>query len=65
MIRPSARTPEQLRPLSLEAGVSRYAEGSCLAKFGNQAGFIVLGYRTQDLPNQFPRRVGFVSQVNP
>ncbi len=35
MIRPSARTPEQLRPLSLEAGVSRYAEGSCLAKFGN------------------------------
>lgn len=35
MIRPSGRTPEQLRPLSLEAGVSRYAEGSCLAKFGN------------------------------
>ncbi|WP_085341026.1 ribonuclease PH [Aquidulcibacter paucihalophilus] len=34
-MRPSARTPEQLRPLSLEAGVSRYAEGSCLAKFGN------------------------------
>jgi ribonuclease PH len=26
---------DQLRPLSLEAGVSRYAEGSCLAKFGN------------------------------
>ncbi len=35
MIRPSGRTAEQLRPLSLEAGVSRYAEGSCLAKFGN------------------------------
>jgi ribonuclease PH len=35
MIRPSGRTPDQLRPLSLEAGVSRYAEGSCLAKFGN------------------------------
>ncbi|MCA3693412.1 ribonuclease PH [Aquidulcibacter sp.] len=34
-MRPSGRTPEQLRPLSLEAGVSRYAEGSCLAKFGN------------------------------
>jgi ribonuclease PH len=26
---------DQVRPLSLEAGVSRYAEGSCLAKFGN------------------------------
>ncbi len=35
MIRPSGRTTDQLRPLSLEAGVSRYAEGSCLAKFGN------------------------------
>lgn len=35
MTRPSGRTAEQLRPLSLEAGVSRYAEGSCLAKFGN------------------------------
>jgi ribonuclease PH len=35
MIRPSGRTAGQLRPLSLEAGVSRYAEGSCLAKFGN------------------------------
>lgn len=35
MTRPSGRTADQLRPLSLEAGVSRYAEGSCLAKFGN------------------------------
>jgi ribonuclease PH len=35
MIRPSGRMADQLRPLSLEAGVSRYAEGSCLAKFGN------------------------------
>ena len=35
MIRPSGRTADQLRLLSLEAGVSRYAEGSCLAKFGN------------------------------
>jgi ribonuclease PH len=35
MSRPSGRMADQLRPLSLEAGVSRYAEGSCLAKFGN------------------------------
>jgi ribonuclease PH len=34
-MRPSGRTPAQLRPVSLEAGVTRYAEGSCLAKFGH------------------------------
>ena len=34
-MRPSGRSPNQLRPISLEAGVTRYAEGSCLAKFGH------------------------------
>ncbi|HEV7691272.1 MAG TPA: ribonuclease PH [Hyphomonadaceae bacterium] len=34
-MRPSGRKPVDLRAISLEAGVSRYAEGSCLAKFGN------------------------------
>ena len=33
-MRPSGRAPDQLRPVSLEVGVSRYAEGSCLASFG-------------------------------
>ncbi len=33
-MRPSGRTPDQLRPISLEPGFSRYAEGSCLVKFG-------------------------------
>ncbi len=33
-MRPSGRTPEQLRPVALEAGFNPYAEGSCLAKFG-------------------------------
>jgi ribonuclease PH len=32
--RPSGRAPDQLRDVSLETAVSRYAEGSCLAKFG-------------------------------
>jgi ribonuclease PH len=32
--RPSGRAPDQLREISLETAVSRYAEGSCLAKFG-------------------------------
>ncbi|RZJ05544.1 MAG: ribonuclease PH [Brevundimonas sp.] len=33
--RPSERTPEQLRPITLEVGVNRYAEGSCLVSFGH------------------------------
>ena len=34
-MRPSKREPDALRPISLEVDVSRYAEGSCLAKFGH------------------------------
>ncbi|WP_439470241.1 ribonuclease PH [Brevundimonas sp.] len=33
--RHSHRTPEQLRKVTLETGVNRYAEGSCLVTFGN------------------------------
>jgi ribonuclease PH len=33
-MRPSRRAPDQMRPVSLERGVARYAEGSCLVKFG-------------------------------
>lgn len=33
-MRPSGRAPDQLRDIILETGVSRYAEGSCLARFG-------------------------------
>lgn len=33
-MRPSGRAPDQLREISLETAVSRYAEGACLAKFG-------------------------------
>ena len=33
-MRPSGRAPDAMRAVSLELGVSRYAEGSCLAKFG-------------------------------
>ncbi len=32
--RPNARAPSALRPVTLERGASRYAEGSCLAIFG-------------------------------
>ena len=34
-MRPSNRTPEQLRAVTLETGVNRYAEGSCLVSFGH------------------------------
>ena len=34
-MRPSKREPDALRPISLEIDVSRYAEGSCLTKFGH------------------------------
>ena len=34
-MRPSERAFDQLRPVTLETGVSRYAEGSCLASFGH------------------------------
>ena len=33
-MRPSNRAPGALRPVSLERKVARYAEGSCLVKFG-------------------------------
>ena len=34
-MRPSRRAPDQLRPVTLERGVVKYAEGSCLVKFGD------------------------------
>jgi len=34
-MRPSGRALDQLRAISLETGFSKYAEGSCLVKFGD------------------------------
>jgi ribonuclease PH len=34
-MRPSGRAPDQLRPIVLEPGFSKHAEGSCLARFGD------------------------------
>ena len=34
-MRASGRAPAAMRPVSLEPGVAKYAEGSCLAKFGD------------------------------
>jgi ribonuclease PH len=34
-VRPSKRAPDELRAVSLERGVARHAEGSCLVRFGD------------------------------
>ena len=34
-MRPSSRQPDELRAVSLERGVVKYAEGSCFVKFGD------------------------------
>lgn len=34
-MRPSRRAPDELRPVAIETGVSRHAEGSCLIRVGN------------------------------
>jgi ribonuclease PH len=33
--RPSKRTPRDMRPVTLERGISKHAEGSCLVRFGD------------------------------
>ena len=35
MPRPSGRAPDQMREIVLEPGFAKYAEGSCLARFGD------------------------------
>ena len=34
-MRPSGRAADQLRPVSLETGVNKHADGSCLLRFGD------------------------------
>jgi ribonuclease PH len=34
-MRPSGRAPDQMRPITMEAGFTRHAEGSCLVSFGD------------------------------
>ena len=34
-MRPSGRTPDQMRAVTLDPGWAKYAEGSCLVKFGD------------------------------
>ncbi len=34
-MRPSGRRPDEMRPVTLEPGVNKYAEGSCMVRFGD------------------------------
>jgi ribonuclease PH len=34
-MRPSKRSPDELRPVTLDRGVAKHAEGSCLVRFGD------------------------------
>lgn len=47
--RPSKRTPDSLRHVVLETGATRYAEGSCIAKFGHTHVLCTASW-TKDVP---------------
>ncbi|MEN3971615.1 ribonuclease PH [Sphingomicrobium sp. XHP0235] len=46
-MRPSGRAPDELRPLSFEAGFTRHAEGSVLASFGETKVLVTASIETQ------------------
>jgi len=55
-MRPSKRAANELRPVSLERGVARYAEGSCLVKFGDT--HVLCTASLEDKPPQWLRGQG-------
>jgi ribonuclease PH len=48
--RPSGRTPDKMRQVSLEPGILKHAEGSCLVKFGNTHVLCAASLETQPPP---------------
>jgi ribonuclease PH len=61
MTRPSDRTPDMLRPVTLETGVNRYAEGSCLASFGHTKVLITASVEERVPPFMRGRGQGWVT----
>jgi ribonuclease PH len=55
-MRPSHRAPDALRPVSLQRNVARYAEGSCLVKFGET--HVLCTASLEDKPPQWLRGQG-------
>ncbi len=61
MTRPSDRTPDMLRTVTLETGVNRYAEGSCLASFGHTKVLITASVEERVPPFMRGRGHGWVT----
>jgi ribonuclease PH len=55
-MRPSKRAADELRPVTLERNVARYAEGSCLVKFGGT--HVLCTASLEDKPPQWLRGQG-------
>ncbi|VBB69817.1 Ribonuclease PH [invertebrate metagenome] len=55
-MRPSGRAPDQLRPIILKPNVNKYAEGSCLARFGETA--VLCTASVEKKPPSFLRGTG-------
>jgi ribonuclease PH len=49
-MRPSKRANDEMRSISLEPGVAKHAEGSCLAKFGDTHVFVTASLQEQTPP---------------
>ena len=55
-MRPSGRALDQLRDISIETGVSRHAEGSCIIRMGGT--HVLCTATIEDKPPQFLRNTG-------
>ncbi len=55
-MRPSKRTADQMRAVTIERNVARYAEGSCLIKFGDT--HVLCSATLEDKPPQWLRGQG-------
>ncbi len=55
-MRPSGRKPDQLRPVTIETGVARHAEGSCLIRMGDT--HVLCTATIEDRPPPFLKNTG-------
>jgi ribonuclease PH len=49
-MRPSKRAPDEMRPVSLQRGAAKHAEGSCLVKFGDTHVLVTASLQEQTPP---------------
>ena len=55
-MRPTGRAANQMRPVTLDPGAAKYAEGSCLVRFGET--HVVCAATVEDRPPRFLRDTG-------